>query len=43
MLRQFEIVTGEGHVYGPFTLREMLEFAARLPDWICWQARSIGA
>lgn len=43
MPRQFEIVTGEGQIYGPFTLREMRDFTARLPDWICWQVRLVGA
>lgn len=39
----FEITTGEGRTYGPFTARELHEFAASMPVWICWHARVVGS
>lgn len=41
MSARFEIVTGEGRTFGPFTLREMQEFVASIPNWICWHARTV--
>jgi len=42
MRARFEIITGEGRTYGPFTAREMRELADRLPAWICWQVQVVG-
>ncbi len=37
----FEIITGDGEVYGPLTLRELLDRARSMPTWVCWEARTI--
>lgn len=42
MTARFEIVTGEGALYGPFTLQELREFVEQLPSWICWEVRIVG-
>lgn len=38
----FEIVTGEGQVYGPFVLKQLADEIAKIPAWICYAVRVVG-
>lgn len=38
----FEIVTGEGRVLGPYTLKALREVLERMPPDVCFEVRAAG-